>query len=184
MVDYLVFILVLPKFGDFLFSKVNAFWKFGVDFWKFGVLKTERNEAKKAKSEAKKVEKVAQKHRKCAIFGPPVTCFHAHRPSKIVQNVHFSLQNASEFWTFWSGKLVEILNTASLLSEWLSDSVLVSSCRSVSAVLSQSVLRHAVCGRFCRNPTWADENPRLADKNRQVRIFKRKWNNHHWRKEK
>ena len=111
MTGYLIFMINLPKFCAFSLSKVNAFWKFGVDFWKFGVLKNERNEAKMAKSEAKKVGKVAQNHHKCAIFGPFVTSFLAHRPSKLVRNAHFSLQNAPEFWTFYPSEFVDILNT-------------------------------------------------------------------------
>ena len=49
--------LFLKKNGVPRFSKVNAFWKFGVDFWKFGVL-----------TETRKVAKIEQKT--CTKAGP------------------------------------------------------------------------------------------------------------------
>ena len=79
--------MVFAKFGAFSLSKVNAFWKFGVDFWKFGVLKNERNEAKK-------MQKSCTEPSFCAIFAPFATFFRPRQPMEIAQNAHFSLQNA------------------------------------------------------------------------------------------
>ena len=103
--------LISSKFGSFSFSKVNAKFSKGVDFWKFGVLKNERNEPKNAKKERKKAEKVAQKRLNCAFFGLSDSSFPARQRAKTARNSHFSLQNASEFWTFHFRNFKEILNT-------------------------------------------------------------------------